>query len=123
MPRTPLPRAARLAAAVVSVLALGACATRPPGADYPRSESVALAHPEETRLGGQLARLASEHGEASGFRVITAGVDGFLARAEMIDAAERTLDLQYFIFRGDDTGRLLTDGLLRAADRGVRVGY
>jgi len=39
----------------------------------------------------------------------------------MIDAAERTLDLQYFIFRGDETGRLLTDGLLRAADRGVRV--
>jgi putative cardiolipin synthase len=39
----------------------------------------------------------------------------------MIDAAERTLDLQYFIFRGDETGRLLTDALLRAADRGVRV--
>ena len=42
-------------------------------------------------------------------------------RAQMIDAAERTLDLQYFIFRGDETGRLLTDALLRAADRGVRV--
>ncbi|HWW20039.1 MAG TPA: phospholipase D family protein, partial [Steroidobacteraceae bacterium] len=32
-----------------------------------------------------------------------------------------TLDLQYFIFRGDQTGRLLTAALLRAADRGVRV--
>ena len=39
----------------------------------------------------------------------------------MIDAAEKTLDLQYFIFRGDETGRLLTDALMRAADRGVRV--
>jgi len=39
----------------------------------------------------------------------------------MIDAAERTLDLEYFIFRGDETGRLLTDALIRAADRGVRV--
>ncbi len=39
----------------------------------------------------------------------------------MIDAAEKTLDLQYFIFRGDETGRLLTDALLRAAERGVRV--
>lgn len=39
----------------------------------------------------------------------------------MIDAAEKTLDLQYFIFRGDATGRLLTDALIRAADRGTRV--
>ena len=39
----------------------------------------------------------------------------------MINAAERTLDLQYFIFRQDETGQLLTDALLRAADRGVRV--
>jgi putative cardiolipin synthase len=42
-------------------------------------------------------------------------------RLEMINAAERTLDLQYYIFRGDETGRLLTDALSRAADRGVRV--
>jgi putative cardiolipin synthase len=40
---------------------------------------------------------------------------------QMINAAERTLDIQYFIFRGDNTGRLLTDAVLRAADRGVRV--
>jgi len=39
----------------------------------------------------------------------------------MIHAAERTLDLEYFIFRQDETGQLLTDALLRAADRGVRV--
>ncbi|MDQ2962051.1 MAG: phospholipase D-like domain-containing protein [Pseudomonadota bacterium] len=39
----------------------------------------------------------------------------------MINAAERTLDLQYFIFHQDETGQLLTDALLRAADRGVRV--
>src|SRR4029077_299263 len=44
-----------------------------------------------------------------------------LVRAQMINAAERTLDLQYFIFRQDETGQLLTDALLRAADRGVRV--
>jgi cardiolipin synthase C len=42
-------------------------------------------------------------------------------RIEMIDSAERTLDLQYFIFREDESGHLLTDGLVRAANRGVRV--
>lgn len=39
----------------------------------------------------------------------------------MIDAAERTLDLQYSIFRGDETGRLVAEAVLHAADRGVRV--
>ncbi len=101
--------------------ALTACSTLPPGAAFPKTVSVALAHPEETRLGGQFARAAQEHGGASGFRIVTVGVDGFLIRAQMIEAAERTLDLQYFIFHGDETGRLLTEALLRAADRGVHV--
>jgi len=53
--------------------------------------------------------------------ILNVGVEGFLTRVQMIDAAERTLDLQYFIFRGDETGRLITAALLRAADRGVHV--
>jgi cardiolipin synthase C len=103
------------------VLALVACAGLPPGANFPRPESVRLAIPEATALGRQLAIAASAHDAQSGFRIITAGVDGLLLRAQMIDAAERTLDLQYFIFRGDTSGRLLTAALQRAADRGVRV--
>jgi putative cardiolipin synthase len=82
---------------------------------------VALAQPELTRLGGQIARSTRAHDGASGFRIISVGIDGLLVRAQMIDAAERTLDLQYFIFRGDVTGQLIMDALQRAANRGVRV--
>jgi cardiolipin synthase C len=82
---------------------------------------VALPHPEETRLGGQFDGAAREHDGNSGFRIITVGVDGFLTRMQLIAAAEKTLDLQYYIFRGDETGRMLSGALLRAADRGVRV--
>ena len=39
----------------------------------------------------------------------------------MIGTAQRTLDLQYFIFRYDDTGQLIVNALLAAADRGVHV--
>lgn len=113
--------AVRLAKILLLAAALAGCATLPPGAAFPKTVSIALAHPEETRLGGQFARAAQEHDGASAFRIVTVGVDGFLIRAQMIAAAERTLDLQYFIFRGDETGRLLTEALLRAADRGVRV--
>lgn len=105
---------------LIAVL-LGGCASLPPGSDFPKMASSALAHPEETRLGRQFADAAREHKGNSGFRIIPVGADGFLIRMQMINAAERTLDLQYFIFRGDETGRLLTDALLRAADRGVRV--
>ena len=53
--------------------------------------------------------------------MLAVGVDGSLTRVQMVNTAERTLDLQYFIFREDETGQLLTDAVLRAADRGVRV--
>ena len=39
----------------------------------------------------------------------------------LADLAQRTLDVQYFIWESDATGRILVDRLLRAADRGVRV--
>ena len=119
--RVPSGVATRLVVVAMLVFSLGGCESLQPGANVPKSVSVALAHPEETRLGAQFGNEALAHGGDSAFRIISVGVDGFLMRAQMIDAAERTLDLQYFIFRGDETGRLLTDGLLRAADRGVRV--
>lgn len=105
---------------LVAALLVG-CATSPPGADFPKVRSIALIHPEETRLGRQFDGAARDHGGNSAFHLLSVGVDGFLARAQMINAAERTLDLEYFIFRQDETGQLLTDALLRAADRGVRV--
>lgn len=106
---------------VLIVAVFSGCASLPPGSNFPKIASSALAHPEETRLGRQFQNAAREHSGNSGFRIIPVGADGFLTRMQMINAAERTLDLQYFIFRGDETGRQLTDAVLHAADRGVRV--
>jgi putative cardiolipin synthase len=112
---------ARHGAVLLAIAILCGCAGLPPGADYPKPASAAFAHPEDTRLGRQFADAAREHGGNSAFRIINVGVDGFQLRMQMIDAAQSALDLQYFIFRGDETGRMLTDGLQRAADRGVRI--
>jgi putative cardiolipin synthase len=68
-----------------------------------------------------LAAISAEHDGKSGFRLLSFGADGYLTRMQIINTAERTLDLQYSIFRGDDTGRLMADAALRAGDRGVRV--
>jgi len=62
-----------------------------------------------------------ENGGRSGFRLLPTGLDAFVARAVLIDLADRTLDLQYYIFHPDDTGSLIIDRLIAAADRGVRV--
>jgi putative cardiolipin synthase len=106
---------------VLSVAILGGCASLPPGSDFHKLASATLAHPEQTRLGRQFGNTEHEHGGESGFRILAVGTDGFLIRMQMINAAERTLDLQYYIFHGDDTGRLLTGAVLHAADRGVRI--
>ena len=75
----------------------------------------------EDALGKAFLPLANAHGGDSGFHLLSAGIDGLTARVEMIDAAQRSLDLQYYIFRSDKSGNLIAQALLRAADRGVRV--
>jgi len=100
---------------------LSACASLPPGSRYPKAHSEALADSASTRFAQKFAAEARNHAGRSGFRIINVGVDGFLMRLEMINAAERTLDLQYYIFREDETGHLLSDALVKAADRGVRI--
>lgn len=107
--------------ALLVLASFAGCASLPPGSSYPKVQSVALSDPDATRLGRQFAGVSSRNAGRSGFRILNIGVDGFLIRLEMINAAERTLDLEYYIFRGDESGRLVTDALVRAADRGVRV--
>ena len=100
---------------------LSACATMPPGASYPKRESTALAHPEETAIGRKVEPRVVAHLGSSGFRLFASGSDAFAIRMQMANSAQKTLDVQYFIFKDDDTGKLLMNALLRAADRGVRV--
>ena len=114
-------RRAKMAAAALCACLLAACATVPPGTDFPREPSQALSQNADTRLGKLTAGWSAQHGGLSGFRLLPAGLDGFSLRSEMAEAAERTIDAQYFILHGDDTGRLFIGRLLAAADRGVRV--
>ncbi|OYW31615.1 MAG: hypothetical protein B7Z47_00520 [Chthoniobacter sp. 12-60-6] len=57
----------------------------------------------------------------SGFEMLADGRESFLARLAMVEAAQRTLDLQYYIWRDDVAGTAFADRLLAAADRGVKV--
>ncbi len=48
-------------------------------------------------------------------------INAFIARVRSARTAERSLDIQYYIWEHDTTGRLLEHEIMRAAERGVRV--
>lgn len=98
---------------------LTGCATFPDHYDAPTSH--AFAHPEQTSLGKAFALAQTQHPELSGFRVINNGVTALMTRAALADLAERSIDIQYYIFDPDDSGAFLLNRLLAAAKRGVRV--
>jgi cardiolipin synthase C len=100
---------------------LGGCAALPPGRDYPRNEVEAAALPPDAHLVASFADALREHNGESGFRILPAGVDGLLLRLQLIERARRSLDLQYYIFRADESGLQIANALVRAAQRGVRV--
>jgi cardiolipin synthase C len=110
----------RLAGLLTFLLCAG-CSTRPPGGDYPKTRSVAVPLTNPTRLSSAFRASADAHTAQSGLHIFPVGVDGFLTRIELIDAAEQTLDLQYYIFRGDETGSTIRNALKRAAARGVHI--
>lgn len=108
----------RALAALLWALALTGCASLPP--PQPRAPEAAFALPETTTL-GRLAAAAAPAPEVSGFRLLISGEDAFGALAALVDKAERSLDLQYYLIRSDASSRALMRRVRAAADRGVRV--
>jgi putative cardiolipin synthase len=113
--------ATRLGIVGCAAALVAGCATMQPGANFPKVESTALARPGETAHGRKVDARAKAHAGLSAFRLFASGSDAFTLRLQMADSAQRTLDIQYFIFKDDDSGQLLMSAMLLAASRGVRV--
>jgi putative cardiolipin synthase len=105
--------------ALVMLGVLVGCAQ--PRPKEPPAPSSAWSRPEETELGRRAAPGLAQHPEKSALAVLGPGLDAFAARILLIEAAERAVDAQYYIFHDDVTGRIFLSRLLAAADRGVRV--
>ncbi|MHB9799844.1 phospholipase D-like domain-containing protein [Pseudomonas sp. MT3] len=97
------------------LLVLGGCASAPP------PEPSHVLPVQGTRLDNQISEQAAAHPGQSGFHLLASSIDAFLARAELIRKAQRSLDIQYYIVHDGLTTRAVIRELLRAADRGVRV--
>ena len=111
-----------LAACLCICVALfsGGCSDAP--LDFPRHVSFAFNSPQQTTLGRAAETQAAAHpGESGVYLLPGGGPDALIARAVLIDAAEKSIDFQYFMFEDDLTSNFLLDHLFAAADRGVHV--
>jgi len=79
--------------------------------------SFAAASPAQQMIHAQL----EAHPNKSGVYVLDKGEEALLARAWLADHAEKSIEVQYFIWSTDNIGILASEALLRAANRGVQV--
>lgn len=106
------------ALALLYGLLLASCASLPE--DYPREESWKL-DASDTPLARAFDARADAHPGQSGAYPLGQGIEALAARVALARAAGKSLDVQYYIWHSDESGRLLIKELLDAADRGVRV--
>lgn len=103
------------------LFALVACSTLP--VKLPR---LAPTHATPPQAGGILAGLEAQivnrHGAGvSGFTTLDSNEDALKWRLALVDSAQHSIDLQYYLWYQHDSGTLLLQRLLHAAERGVRV--
>ena len=106
-----------LLAAAVAVVWYGARSQRdigPSGHALPKVD-------DGTPLDLSLIAAIRHHEGTSGLRLVNDDLEAFRFRLDLARVSGRSLDLQYYYWKSDVTGKLLVREVLAAADRGVRV--
>jgi putative cardiolipin synthase len=111
----------RLCSTLILCFLLAACTTI--REDYPKPKpSNAFAPGSDGPFADLEAEFARAHGsEESGFMLLENSTEALKWRLALIDEARYSLDVQYYLWYGDDSGRLIIKRVLDAAKRGVRV--
>lgn len=123
-----------LGALLAALLLAAGCASLGPPQPEPWSDEPSTRERASSALGTRIDQLvadyragapagpeASGRAKRSGIHPLAGGREAFAVRLRLIESAEQTLDLQYYIWRDDLSGRMMFDAVRRAADRGVRV--
>jgi len=104
-----------------SLFLLSSCAPSLKSLPLDQKPSQAFQDYTSTLHGKTLEKETRKHPGKSGFSLIPYGEDAFKKRMRMIALAEKSLDLQYYIWSTDITGNLLANQIIIAADRGVKI--
>jgi len=105
--------------AAIGVFLTNGCATLPENFEKPTS--FALSDTDGTHLGTVRRDEMRAHPGQSGFLLLGNGLDAFVARVMLANYAERSIDVQYYLYHNDFVGKLFNYQLLKAADREVRI--
>ncbi|MDX2419207.1 MAG: phospholipase D-like domain-containing protein [Xanthomonadales bacterium] len=89
--------------------------------DQPKKITTVFNDTDGTYFGESLEGLAEAHPGKAGFYPVVDSIAGLSIRLLMAKRAERSIDAQYYLIKGDIVGNLFIGALLEAADRGVRV--
>lgn len=111
----------RGAIATLVIMGLMVCACSDLRTDFVKKTSGALPPTTSTASAQYVHAKADQHPDESGFRLLASSANALMTRIALADRAKHSIDLQYYIFNNDATGRLIAQRLLIAADRGVRV--
>lgn len=105
----------------LSALLFG-CSSLPSLDDRSQTFAYSKAQVADTYFAQALAPLEAQHGadKSAIFPLIEAD-EAFAARMMLAKYAQRSLDVQYYIWHPDMTGTMMFEALHEAADRGVRV--
>ncbi len=109
----------RFGALFVAAAVFAGCAGLPKTDGRPASRG--LSERQGTKLSRAIQPFVSSHPRQSGLHALATGSGALAARLALAGLAERSLDLQYYIWHSDQSGKRLIHELLQAADRGVRV--
>jgi putative cardiolipin synthase len=106
---------------LVGIALLNGCSL-PPLEGRTTSTALAPSESELTTLGRAIAReTVTVDSDKSGIVTLADPYDAFAARMLLAHAAEKSLDVQYYMWHGDITGTLMFEALREAASRGVKV--
>lgn len=102
------------------VAILSGCGSLPDEVDHTNEPTVM---PLESRLSElrDTSLPQKETQETSAVLLQDSGWDALAQRLALIETAEHTIDIQYYIWNSDASGHYLASRLLAAADRGVKV--
>ncbi|MFO1393038.1 MAG: phospholipase D family protein [Steroidobacteraceae bacterium] len=101
------------------LLAVAACTSLQPRPELPIESAIPAG--TGTRLDELIAPAEAAHPGESAFRLVSDGAEAYVIRSRSALVAERSLDVQTYIWNSDGTGQVLAYRVLQAADRGVKV--
>jgi putative cardiolipin synthase len=101
-------------------LGIPACTTLPKQVQQPVEYGFSTPT-EQTTLGKIITPLRDAKPGLTGYHVLYDPLEALAARLELINKAEKTLDLQYYIWDNDKIGSMALHSIIQAADRGVKV--